>query len=111
MTTPLERAILRRQWVCGLIDHGLLHHPYRLDPHQWTREKCVLRTLQPTLKGLSLHLQAVSERARRVADEQTDRARIWDRMERTRFQRWANDLVEALEQYRRDCEAIQREYS
>ena len=104
--TSLEQAILHREALGRLFDRGLTHFPYRLDPQQWTQERCVLRMLEPTVAWLPVHLKAVIETTRRVAVEQRASSGIWSRLQAASFQTWTRQLVEALEQYRHDCEAL-----
>lgn len=104
--TLVESAILHRQRACRLIDRGLVHHPCRLDSYEWAREKCVLRMLEPTVKWLPLHLQSLIDTTRHVAVEQAGSYGIWGRMRAASFHAWTNDLIEALQQYRRACEAL-----
>ena len=107
--TPVEKAFHQRTRVCRLIARGLTNHPDRLRASEWRRVRTYLQIFDPTTSWLPRHLAEVIETTRRVAAEQGGSFGPWNAMEADSFQTWAIDLVGALEQYRRDCQAIDAE--
>jgi hypothetical protein len=107
-TTPHSKALLQRHRVCLLIERGLSNFPDRLHGGDWRQIQAELQTFDPTLRGLRVHINQLIATTRRVALENGGSYGVWNLMEAASFQTWANDVVEALEQYRRDCEALHR---
>ena len=104
--TPRTTALVQRYRIHRLIDRGLLQFSDRLGAAEWRQVQAELQILDPSLRGLTLHIDELILATRRVAMENGGSDGVANLTEAAAFQTWANDLVEALEQYRRDCEAV-----
>jgi hypothetical protein len=97
---------VQRYRIHRLIDRGLLHFPGRLGAAEWRQVQAELQIFDPSLRGLTLHIDELILATRRLAMENGGSDGLATLTDAAAFQTWANDVVEALEQYRRDCEAV-----
>jgi hypothetical protein len=100
--SPRTKALMQRYHIHRLIDRGLAHFPSRLAAAEWRQVQAELQMFDPSLRGLILHINELIAATRRVALENGDSYGVWNLMEAAAFHTWANELVEALEQYRRE---------
>lgn len=104
--TPHAKAVLQRHRVCLLIQKGMSTYPDRVDAAYWSPVAEMLQQLDPSLRAIILHINELIDMTRRVALENGGSHGVWNLMEAASFQTWANELTEALQQYRMDCEAL-----
>jgi hypothetical protein len=90
------------------MDRGLLRFPHRLGAVAW-RQVQELQVFDPALPGLILDMDELIVATLRAATGCEGSYRYWNSMKLESFQTWAKELVEALEQYRRECEALHRQ--
>ena len=102
---PSPEALLLRHRICLLIEGGLAAHRDRLDPDYWRQVEAELWMCDPGVPGLVPFLTQLMASTRLIAVEHRGSHDVWNVMEAAGFQAWAIELVEAVEQYRRHCEA------
>jgi hypothetical protein len=107
LTTLLtsQSALHQRDRICLLIETGLSLHGDRLDPDYWRGVEADLWAFDPSFPGFAELLTVVIEETRQFAVQQSGNHGVWNLIEAASVQMWAKDVVRALEQYRRVCEA------
>lgn len=106
--TRLRRALLQREHVCRLIDHGLSNHASRLDPRQWEQVKDALRVFDPRGDGAKAAARQSIELAAATFRERGGSYGPWNAIEAAQFEMWTEKLVCELVQYHRHCEVVSR---
>jgi hypothetical protein len=107
LACPRKNALLQRDRIHCLMDRGLSRFPHRLGAVAW-RQVQELQVFDPAVPGLILDMDELIVATRQAATESEGSYRHWNSMKLESFLRWANELVEELERYRRDCELLRR---